>query len=128
MTTGTKHAVENFSNEMSLEGKNITIIIRSEESHIIDRPNALILTRGAKGWTSCKQLSWYHVQSLAFNEETGKHDLEVVHVRDNNGNDERLPFKEYSDAEILDILEEIKTRGVKLYHGFGKRKTYIVNE
>lgn len=97
MKSSTAHLIENLANELKLEGicgKKITIVLRSRDNEIKDRPNALILTRGKNGWTKCKQDEYYS-----------------VNIPTN--------YREYTDDELIEIVNQIRQKGVFSKSEFG---------
>lgn len=120
MKKTTAHAIENLSNDLNMAdwcGK-ITLVLRSEEQAKEDRPNAFILIRGKKGWTRCVQDSYY------FN--IGKYISSNDWIISKNGAHYKVDFREYTDEEIIAIVEEIREKGVTSKSEFGG--WYIVNE
>lgn len=125
MKNSTKHAIENLANELGLEGKHITLVLRKEEDMIENRPNAFYLTRGNKGWTSCKQdvyyinlcyLCGYDGVYVFKNDRKG----EVLNGnREDGGSYHKIDYRDYTDDEIMQILESIKTNGVESLSKYG---------
>lgn len=71
-----KHRIESPNN------KKVSIILRSKENKLSDRPNAFIVTVGKKGYTSVRQSIYWEV--------------DIVGSR-----------KDYSDQELAQILDTI---------------------
>ena len=120
MKKTTAHAIENLSIDLNMAdwcGK-ITLVLRSEEQAKEDRPNAFVLTRGKNGWTCCRQSSYYFC--------LGKLDCSNDWVISKNNQRRKVDYREYSDAEIMAIVEEIRAKGVTSKSEFGGY--YIVNE
>lgn len=127
MKKTTAHAIESFANEFNMIGKNITIVLRSKENAIENRPNAFFLTRGKNGWTSCKQSTYYFdVCNLMRRPVTEfyifKNDRngEILNGdRENGGSYHKIDYREYTDAEIMEILNDAKIKGIFSKSKFG---------
>lgn len=120
MKKTTAHAIEKLSIDLKMVdwcGK-ITLVLRSKELAKEDRPNAFELTRGKKGWTRCGQTSYYFI----IGKEVGTNDW----VISNNGKHYKVDYREYTDAEIISMVQEILEKGVTSKSEFGG--WYIVNE
>ena len=120
MKKTTAHAIENLSIDLNMAdwcGK-ITLVLRSEEQAKEDRPNAFELTRGKNGWTRCAQSSYYFI----IGKEVGTND----YVISNKGRHYKVDYREYTDAEIMAMVEQIRVKGVTSKSEFGG--WYIVNE
>lgn len=127
MKKTTAHAIESFANEFNMIGKNITIVLRSKENAIENRPNAFFLTRGKKGWTSCKQSTYYFdvcnlsgcpvTEFYIFkNDRNG----EILNGNwENGGSYHKVDYREYTDAEIIEILNDAKIKGIFSKSEFG---------
>ena len=128
------HAIENLANELNMSdwrGK-ISLVLCSEEKAREDRPNEFLLTRGKNGWTRCIQESYYFNVCRLCN-----HDGLYIHKEDRNGevlngnweqggSYHKVDYREHTDSEILEIVEEIRAKGVTSKSEFGG--WYIVNE
>ena len=127
MKKTTAHAIESFANEFNMIGKKITIVLRSEENALETRPNAFVLTRGKNGWTSCKQSSYYFGISILSGCPTNefyifKNDRngEILNGNwENGGSYHKVDYREYTDAEIIEILNDAKIKGVFSKSKFG---------
>lgn len=121
MKKTTAHAIENLSIDLNMAdwcGK-ITLVLRSEKQAKEDRPNAFVLTRGKNGWTRCRQDSYY----FCLGKLVGSND----YVISKNGQQHRkVDYREYNDAEIMAMVEEIRAKGITSKSEFGG--WYIVNE
>lgn len=120
MKKATAHAIENLSNDLNMAdwcGK-ITLVLRSKEQAKEDRPNAFELTRGKNGWTRCTQSSYYFI----IGKLVGSND----YVISKEGAQRKVDYREYTDAEIIAIVEEIREKGVIKKSEFGG--WYLVNE
>lgn len=134
MKKTTAHAIENLTIELNMAdwcGK-ITLVLRSKEQAKVDRPNAFMLTRGKNGWTRCGQSPYYFIISGLCG-----YDGYYIHKHDRkgdvlNGNYEqggsyhKVDYREYTDAEIMAMVDEIRAKGVTPKSEFGG--WYIVNE
>ena len=74
-----KHRIESLAKAVCPNSKKVSVILRSRENKLSDRPNAFIVTIGKKGYTSVRQSSYYAVDSC----------------------------KDYSDQELAQILNTI---------------------
>lgn len=128
MKKTTAHAIESFANEFNMIGKNITIVLRSKENAIENRPNAFFLTRGKKGWTSCKQSAYYFdICTLSSRPATELYiykldrNGEILNGRyyEKSGSYHKIDYREYTDAEIIEILNDAKIKGVFSKSQFG---------
>lgn len=136
MKKTTAHAIEGLTQELGLIdlcGK-ITLVLRSKETAIEERPNAFLLTRGKNGWTRCIQNSYYFMPSHLYGREgyfLHKNDRkgEVLNGNwESGGSYHRIDYREYSDAEIMAMIEEIRTNGVRPLFASTATGCYIVNE
>ena len=122
MKSSTKHLIEALTVEMGLTGKHITIELRSKENALENRPNAFTLTRGKNGWTSCKQKSWYFCLSVGLGTRNGvlngywllkdDRDGEILNGNDGTSSYHKIDYREYTDDEIIAILNDIRNRGL----------------
>ena len=120
MKKTTAHEIEKLTIDLNMAdwcGK-ITLVLRSEEQAIENRPNAFCLTRGKNGWTRCAQSSYY----FCLGKLVGSNEW----VISNNGTQQKVDFREYNDTEIIAIVQEIRKKGVTSKSEFGG--WYIVNE
>ena len=109
MKATVKHLIEEMTLEFGLQtdrNGHIIIVLRDKDNYLEDRPNALFLTRGKKGWTSVKQSSYYGYELFKndgrkvayFNTEVGK-ESKQVYVND------------YTNEELVDLINDIRQRG-----------------
>lgn len=120
MKKTTAHAIESFANEFNMIGKKITIVLRNKENALETRPNAFFLTRGKNGWTSCKQSDYYFgVCNLSKRPATEfyifKNDRngEILNGNwENGGSYHKVDYREYTDEEIIEILNDARIKGI----------------
>ena len=74
-----KHRIESLAKAACPNNKKVSVILRSRENMLSDRPNAFIVTVGKKGYTSVRQSNYWTVNSC----------------------------KDYSDQELVQILDTI---------------------
>lgn len=74
-----KHRIESLAKAACPNNKKVSVIFRSRENKLSDRPNAFIVTVGKKGYTSVRQSNYWTVNSC----------------------------KDYSDQELAQILNTI---------------------
>lgn len=112
MKKTTAHKVEDFANKFGLKGKRISLILRSEDEALEDRPNALYLVRGKNGWTRCTQGPHYFMISrLGGRHYIHKYDRKGEILNGNwegGGSYHRVFYREYTDDEILEILNKVE--------------------
>lgn len=96
-----KHRIESLAKAACPNNKKVSIILRSKENKLSDRPNALIVTVGKKGYTSVRQSSYWTV--------------DIVGSR-----------KDYSDQELAQILDTI-TKDPGSLRFFGHQDAKFVN-
>lgn len=116
MKKTTAHKVEEFANKFGLIGKRISLILRGKDEASEERPNAFYLVRGKNGWTRCTQGPYYHHISrlggrppeeryIHKNDRTG----EVLNGNwEGGGSYHRVFYREYTDDEILEILNKVE--------------------
>lgn len=116
MKKTTAHKVEEFANKFGLIGKRISLILRSKDEDSEERPNAFYLVRGKNGWTRCTQGPHYHHISrlggrppeeryIHKNDRTG----EVLNGNwEGGGSYHRVFYREYTDDEVLEILNKVE--------------------
>lgn len=59
-----KHRIESLAKAACPNNKKVSIIFRSKENKLSDRPNAFIVTVGKKGYTSVRQSNYWAVELL----------------------------------------------------------------
>lgn len=85
-----KHRIESLAKAACPNSKKVSVILRSRENMLSDRPNAFIVTVGKKGYTSVRQSNYWTVNSC----------------------------KDYSDQELVQILDTItKDPGDPRFYG-----------
>ena len=56
-----KHRIESLAKAACPNNKKVSVIFRSKENKLSDRPNAFIVTVGKKGYTSVRQSNWIEI-------------------------------------------------------------------
>lgn len=109
MNATVKHLIEEMTLAFDLQTDrtgHIIIVLRDKDNYLEDRPNALFLTRGKKGWTSAKQSSYYGYELF---EKDGK---KVAYFKTEIGKaDKRVYVNDYTNEELVDLINCIKQRG-----------------
>lgn len=59
-----KHRIESLAKAACPNNKKVSVIFRSKENKLSDRPNAFIVTVGKKGYTSVRQSNWIEIISI----------------------------------------------------------------
>lgn len=59
-----KHRIESLAKAACPNNKKVSVIFRSKENKLSDRPNAFIVTVGKKGYTSVRQSNWAEIFSI----------------------------------------------------------------
>lgn len=59
-----KHRIESLAKAACPNNKKVSVIFRSKENKLSDRPNAFIVTVGKKGYTSVRQSNWTEIFSI----------------------------------------------------------------
>lgn len=77
-----KHRIESLAKAACPNSKNVSVIFRSRENKLSDRPNAFIVTVEEKGYTSVRQSNYYAEDTVN-------------------------SCKDYSDQELAQILNTI---------------------
>lgn len=77
-----KHRIESLAKAACPNNKKVSVIFRSKENKLSDRPNAFIVTVGKKGYTSVRQSNYWAVDTVD-------------------------SCKDYSDQELAQILNTI---------------------
>lgn len=54
-----KHRIESLAKAACPNNKKVSVIFRSKENKLSDRPNAFIVTVGKKGYTSVRQSNYW---------------------------------------------------------------------
>ena len=121
MNTKSKHLLEDFTREIGAEGKHITLILRSRENAIEDRPNAFCITRGKNGYTRVEQTSYYYRLGIR---QTGEYvlsgDLPTPWQK-------IVDYKEYTDKDIPVIISILRSSGMHKLYKYSDN-TWIINE
>ena len=93
-----KHRIESLAKAACPNNKKVSVIFRSKENKLSDRPNAFIVTVGKKGYTSVRQSNYWAVDTVN-------------------------SCKDYSDQELAQILNTItKDPGALLFFGYQDAK------
>lgn len=93
-----KHRIESLAKAACPNNKKVSVIFRSKENKLSDRPNAFIVTVGKKGYTSVRQSNYWAVDTVN-------------------------SCKDYSDQELAQILLRINGRGLQqLRSSYPRRK------
>lgn len=96
-----RHRIESLAKAVCPNDKKVTVIFRSKENKVSDRPNAFVVTVGKKGYTSVRQTNYWEVDTVN-------------------------SCKDYSDQELAQILDTItKDPGALLF--FGSQDYKLVN-
>ena len=66
MNYGNKHRIESLAKAACPNNKKVSVIFRSKENKLSDRPNAFIVTVGKKGYTSVRQSNYWAVDNSQF--------------------------------------------------------------
>ena len=96
-----KHRIESLAKAACPNNKKVSIIFRSKENKLSDRPNAFIVTVGKKGYTSVRQSNYWAVDTVN-------------------------SCKDYSDQELAQILNTI-TKDLGSLRFFGYQDAKFVN-
>lgn len=96
-----KHRIESLAKAACPNNKKVSVIFRSKENKLSDRPNAFIVTVGKKGYTSVRQSNYYAVDTVN-------------------------SCKDYSDQELAQILNTI-TKDLGSLRFFGYQDAKFVN-
>lgn len=59
-----KHRIESLAKAACPNNKKVSVIFRSKENKLSDRPNAFIVTVGKKGYTSVRQSNYWAVDTV----------------------------------------------------------------
>lgn len=59
-----KHRIESLAKAACPNNKKVSVIFRSKENKLSDRPNAFIVTVGKRGYTSVRQSNWIEIISI----------------------------------------------------------------
>lgn len=96
-----KHRIESLAKAACPNNNKVSVIFRSKENRLPDRPNAFIVTVGKKGYTSVLQTNYWEVDTVR-------------------------SCIDYSDQELVPILNTItEDPGSLLF--FGHQDTKTVN-
>lgn len=93
-----KHRIESLAKAACPTSKNVSVIFRSRENKLPDRPNAFIVTVGKKGYTSVRQSNYWTVN----------------------------PCKDYSDQELAQLLDTM-TKDPESLRFYGHQDIKFVN-
>lgn len=96
-----KHRIESLAKAACPNNKKVSVIFRSEENGLPDRPNAFIVTVGKKGYTSVRQSNYWAVDTVK-------------------------SCKDYSDQELDQILN-MMTKDLEALRFFGDQDVKLVN-
>ena len=96
-----KHRIESLAKAACPNNKKVSVIFRSKENKLSDRPNAFIVTVGKKGYTSVRQSNYWAVDTVN-------------------------SCKDYSDQELAQILNTI-TKDLGALRFFGYQDVKLVN-
>lgn len=96
-----RHRIEDLAKAACPNNKEVSVIFRSKENKLSDRPNAFVVTVGKKGYTSVRQTNYWAV-------------------------DTANSCKDYSDQEIVQILNTM-TEDLGSLRFFGDRDVKYVN-
>lgn len=96
-----KHRIESLAKAACPNNEKVSVIFRSKENKLSDRPNAFIVTTGKDGYTSVRQSNYWAVDTVN-------------------------SCKDYSDQELTQILNTI-TEDLGALRFFGCRNAKLVN-
>lgn len=96
-----KHRIESLAKAACPNNKKVSVIFRSKENKLSDRPNAFIVTVGKKGYTSVRQSNYWAVDTVD-------------------------SCKDYSDQELAQILNTM-TKDLGPLRFFGYQDAKFVN-
>ena len=96
-----KHRIESLAKAACPNNKKVSVIFRSKENKLSDRPNAFIVTVGKKGYTSVRQSNYWAVDTVN-------------------------SCKDYSDQELAQILNTM-TKDLGSLRFFGYQDAKFVN-
>lgn len=100
-----KHRIESLAKDACPNNKKVSVIFRSREDSLPDRPNAFIVTVGEKGYTSVRQSNYWAVDTV--NSCKDYSDQELAHILDTITEDPwSLRFFGYQDIEFVNYKGE----------------------
>lgn len=95
-----KHRIESLAKAACPNNKKVSVIFRSKENKLSDRPNAFIVTVGKKGYTSVRPSNYWAV-------DTVNSDQELAQILNTMTKDlESLRFFGYQDAKFVNYKGE----------------------
>lgn len=105
-----KHRIESLAKAACPNSKKVSVILRSRENSLSDRPNAFIVTIGKKGYTSVRQSSYYPVDTV--NSRKDYSDQELAQILDTITKDPgSLRFFDHQDAKLVNYKgEEVEAK------------------
>ena len=93
-----KHRIESLAKAACPNNRKVSVIFRSKENKLSDRPNAFIVTVGKKGYTSVRQSNYWAVDTV--NSCKDYSDQELAQILNTMTKDlESLRFFGYQDAD-----------------------------
>lgn len=100
-----KHRIESLAKAVCPNSKKVSVILRSRENKLSDRPNAFIVTIGKKGYTSVRQSSYYAVDTV--NSHKDYSDQELAQILNTITKDPgSLRFFDHQDAKFVNYKGE----------------------
>lgn len=119
-----KHRIESLAKAACPNNKKVSVIFRSKENKLSDRPNAFIVTVGKKGYTSVRQSNYWAVDTV--NSCKDYSDQELAQILNTMTKDlGSLRFFGYQDAKFVNYKgEEVEANPLLLHLCNMKRYYY----
>lgn len=102
-----KHRIESLAKAACPNNKKVSVIFRSKENKLSDRPNAFIVTVGKKGYTSVRQSNYWAVDTVNSCKDYSDQELaQILNTRTTTATKQLSPTEESKPEPLLKQSEQ----------------------